>query len=196
MEQQPIGVSILATNGTFYSPSEWEGYDALHHDKLVGIAVSDGIHKFAFDASIGSHVWGGDNQVISGVMATSDANKAITDFEGENNTHTIVEQLKDYINERGVKGSPACEKCLKYTFKNGKNGYFMSAGELQIMVNYRADIVRALKAINRRYFPAYIMTSTQYSATTAWKYEWERKQWVAWKKIYKSDGDIIPICKL
>lgn len=196
MEQQPIGVSILATNGTFYLPSEWKNLDAMHHDKIVGVAVSDGEHKFLFNTTFGDLPWGGDNVLIENIVTTTNQSVAITDFDGENNTIKISEQLKGYVSESGIKNAPACDKSLNYTFKNGKKGYLMSAGELQIMVNYRDDIEDAYKAICRNYFYAYISTSTQYDKSNYWYYRWGLKQWGVRAKKSKNNNYVLPICKL
>ena len=157
-----LGVFIIDTNDNLINKYSWS---PTMQQTAVGVALIT--EKVAIVISTGLHTdlcWSKTEQLVGGVTTTTDSTVAITDYKGKANTEAIVKALGQ--------NAPAAYYCSNYTFKNGKKGYLMAAGEaLEIFVNMR-DISVLLDYIdsdttnlNNGYD---VWTSTQNDNSTAW----------------------------
>lgn len=158
-----LGVFIIDTNDNLINKDSWS---PDMQETTVGVALIT--EKVAIVISTGLHTglcWSKTNQLVGGVTTTTDKTVAETDYKGKANTEAIVKALGQ--------NAPAAYYCSNYTFKNGKKGYLMAAGESkEIFVNMQ-KISELLEYItnpdtinlNNGYE---VWTSTQDSGTSAW----------------------------
>lgn len=157
-----LGVFIIDTNDNFINKDSWS---PTMQETTVGVALIT--EKVAIVISTGLHTglcWSKTDSLVGGVTTTTDYNVAVTDYKGKTNTEAIVKALGQ--------NAPAAYYCSNYTFKNGKKGYLMAAGEsLEIFVNIR-EISELLDYINTETINIAngrrVWTSTQDSAGSAW----------------------------
>lgn len=157
-----LGVFIIDTNDNLINKDSWS---SAMQETTVGVALIT--EKVAIVISTGLHTdlsWSETEQLVGGVTTTTDKTVAETDYKGKANTEAIVKALGQ--------NAPAAYYCSNYTFKNGKKGYLMAAGEsMEIFVNMR-EISELLKYINpdtTNLGNGYkVWTSTQYDDTRAW----------------------------
>ena len=160
-----LGVFIIDTNDNFINKDSWS---PTMQQTTVGVALIT--EKVAIVISTGLHTdlcWSKTYQLVGGVTTTTDSTVAATDYKGKANTEAIVKALGQ--------NAPAAYYCSNYTFKNGKKGYLMAAGEAQeIFVNMR-EISELLNYINpntTNLNNGYeIWTSTQNNESTAWRHD-------------------------
>lgn len=156
------GVFIIDTNDNLINKDSWS---PAMQETTVGVALIT--EKVAIVISTGLHTdlcWSKTNQLIGGVTTTTDSTVAETDYKGKANTEAIVKALGQ--------NAPAAYYCSNYTFKNGKKGYLMAAGELkEIFVNMQ-KISELLDYINpdatNLTNGQEVWTSTQNNNSTAW----------------------------
>lgn len=133
-----LGVFIIDTNDNLINKDSWS---SAMQETTVGVALIT--EKVAIVISTGLHTdlkWSKTEQLVGGVTTTTDITVAQTDYKGKANTEAIVKALGQ--------NAPAAYYCSNYTFKNGKKGYLMAAGEsMEIFVNIR-EILELLKYIN------------------------------------------------
>lgn len=157
-----LGVFIIDTNDNLINKDSWS---PTMQQTTVGVALIT--EKVAIVISTGLHTdlrWSKTYQLVGGVTTTTDSTVAATDYKGKANTEAIVKALGQ--------NAPAAYYCSNYTFKNGKKGYLMAAGEAQeIFVNMR-EISELLNYINpntTNLANGYeVWTSTQNNNSTAW----------------------------
>lgn len=168
----PYGVSILHTNGKFYTSSEW---NTAMNSKAVGIAVVDsnasttdsidyGYEDIGFLIALedcsDALPYGGEGTLISGIASISDGLSAYLSYDGRTYTNAIIEQL-------GSGNAPAAEYCKSYTFKDGRTGYLGSSGEWGCVLNNLEEVDACLTLLNKTNLKSY-WTSTQRDSTNAW----------------------------
>lgn len=133
-----LGVFIIDTNDNLINKDSWS---SAMQETTVGVALIT--EKVAIVISAGIHSdlsWSKTEQLVGGVTTTTDKTVAETDYKGKANTEAIIKALGQ--------NAPAAYYCSNYTFKNGKKGYLMAAGESkEIFVNIRT-ILELLKYIN------------------------------------------------
>ena len=157
-----LGVFIIDTNNNLINKDSWS---QTMQETTVGVALIT--EKVAIVISTGLQTglcWSKTNQLIGGVTTTTEYKVAETDYKGKANTEAIVKALGQ--------NAPAAYYCSNYTFKNGKKGYLMAAGEsMEIFINIQ-KISELLDYINtdtinikngRR-----VWTSTQNDGSAAW----------------------------
>ncbi len=160
-----LGVFIIDTNDNLINKDSWS---PTMQQTTVGVALIT--EKVAIVISTGLHTdlrWSKTYQLVGGVTTTTDSTVAATDYKGKANTEAIVKALGQ--------NAPAAYYCSNYTFKNGKKGYLMAAGEAQeIFVNMR-EISELLNYINpntTNLANGYkVWTSTQNDNSTAWRHD-------------------------
>lgn len=133
-----LGVFIIDTNDNLINKDSWS---SAMQETTVGVALIT--EKVAIVISAGIHSdlsWSKTEQLVGGVTTTTDKTVAETDYKGKANTEAIIKALGQ--------NAPAAYYCSNYTFKNGKKGYLMAAGESkEIFVNIRT-ILELLEYIN------------------------------------------------
>lgn len=160
-----LGVFIIDKNDNLINKDSWS---PTMQQTTVGVALIT--EKVAIVISTGLHTdlrWSKTYQLVGGVTTTTDSTVAATDYKGKANTEAIVTALGQ--------NAPAAYYCSNYTFKNGKKGYLMAAGEAQeIFVNMR-EISELLNYINpntTNLANGYeVWTSTQNNNSTAWRHD-------------------------
>ena len=132
-----LGTYIIDTNNNFTDRDSWDG----NEDTVVGVALIT--EKVAIVIPAGSKhplMWSEQRQLVEGATVANTVSDAMDDFNGKANTEAIVSTL-------GTKAG-AAYYCYNYTFKNGRKGYLMSAGEAQEMLLNRSNIGILLNAID------------------------------------------------
>lgn len=160
-----LGVFIIDTNDNLINKDSWS---PTMQQTTVGVALIT--EKVAIVIATGLHTdlcWSKTNQLVGGVTTTTDSTVAATDYKGKANTEAIGKALGQ--------NAPAAYYCSNYTFKNGKKGYLMAAGEAQeIFVNMRkiSELLNYINPnatnINNGYK---LWTSTQNNESTAWRHD-------------------------
>lgn len=157
------GVYIQHINGKPYRAEAWTA-NGFAASEANGIAVIDNACAFVlakYETGSGAP-WLEPSAEVSGVMKTTNTDKAKTDFAGLNNTRLIAE----------MSGSSAAKSCANYIFPNGKTGYLPAVGEIVIAYNYKEEINAALALIGGTSLDnsGYIWTSTQRETSRAWRF--------------------------
>lgn len=118
-----LGMFFIDINDNLINVNSWNS-DMLQ--TTVGVAlITD---KVAVVIPAGSKYllrWSTERQLVEGATVANTLTDATNDFNGKANTEAIIKAL-------GTKAE-AAYYCSNYTFKNGKKGYLMSAGEAQEM---------------------------------------------------------------
>ena len=113
-----LGVFFIDINDNLINRDSWD----YNEDTIVGVALIT--EKVAIVMAPGAKPylkWSEQVQLVEGVTTTIKYADAIADFNGKANTEAIVSAL-------GTKAG-AAYYCSNYTFKNGRKGHLMSAGE-------------------------------------------------------------------
>lgn len=164
-----VGVYIQHINGKLYTTDEWVSKEFANEQAngvavgavVDGTAVSFVIAKTYFDKM----PWSSDAVTnVSGIMSTSKADTAKTDYAGAANTELML----------ASDTSGAAYTCANFIFPNGKKGYLPALGEWFVVFSLRALINRALNLIGGTPFDystgnvGNFWSSTQYSNSKAW----------------------------
>lgn len=159
------GVFVIDTNNNLINKDSW---DPQTQQTTVGVALIT--EKVAIVISVGvktGRAWSTTTQLVEGVTTATNSTVAVTDYKGKANTEALVEALGQ--------NAQAAYYCSNYTFKNGKKGYLMAAGEANaIYVNIRT-ISELLNYINPNSSNLSsgdeIWTSTQCNISKAWRHD-------------------------
>ena len=166
----PVGASIYGINGKFYSADEWTA-SGKSNEEAVGVAVSDGEHSFVIHptAEKSGLMWSSNISVtIDGVFTTTDVATAKGDFAGAANTTAILAAVQAGT----IADAPAAQYAAGITFANGKTGYLLAAGELELVNHYLSDINSCLTAIGGTALSIggnNCWSSTQHSDRSVWR---------------------------
>ena len=156
-----IGVFFIDINDNLINRDSWD----YNKDTIVGVALIT--EKVAIVMAPGAKPylkWSEQAQLVEGVTTTIKYADAIADFNGKANTEAIVSAL-------GTKAG-AAYYCSNYTFKNGRKGHLMSAGEAYEMSLNDSTLSTMLQALDsssvnfdtgNKYW-----TSTQASTDATW----------------------------
>lgn len=157
-----LGVFIIDTNDNLINKDSWS---PTMQQTTVGVALIT--EKVAIVISTGLHTnlcWSKTNQLVEGVTTTTNSATAVQDFKGKANTEAIV--------KAHGQNAPAAYYCSNYTFKNGKKGYLMAAGEsYEIFVNMQkiSELLNYInKDTNNLANGCEVWTSTQKNDYAAW----------------------------
>ena len=160
-----LGVFIIDTNDNLINKDSW---NSQTQQTTVGVALIT--EKVAIVISVGlktGRAWSTTTQLVEGVTTATNSTVAVTDYKGKANTEALVKALGQ--------NAQAAYYCSNYTFKNGKKGYLMAAGEANaIYVNIRT-ISELLNYINPNSSNLSsgdeIWTSTQCNISKAWRHD-------------------------
>ena len=181
----PLGIFFIDINEKFITSDELD----LTLHSIVGVAlITEKIAVVIQEKTYDWKEWGTQKQLVEGATVANTARDAITDYNGKANTEAIIKAL-------GTK-APAASICTSFTFKNGKKGYLMSAGEAAEIYSNKDGISRLLEMIN---------TSPNFSKSNTWWTSTQCDDDNVW--IIQSDGvvqrsrieilpDIVPIYSL
>ena len=159
------GVFIVDTNDNLINKDSWS---PTMQQTTVGVALITKKVAIVISTGITSNLcWSKTDQLVRGVTTTTDSTVAATDYKGKANTEAIVKALGQ--------NAQAAYYCSNYTFKNGKKGYLMAAGEAREIYLNIEKISESLDYIgqdsinlSREYN---VLTSTQYDNSIAWMSE-------------------------
>ena len=114
----PLGVFFIDVDEKFITIDELD----LTLHSIVGVAlITEKIAVVIQEKTYDRKEWGTQKQLVEGATVANTARDAIKDYNGKANTEAIIKAL-------GTKAI-AASICTSFTFKNGKKGYLMSAGE-------------------------------------------------------------------
>lgn len=117
-----LGVFFLDKNNNFINWDSWDN----NKDTVVGVAlITEKVAIVIAPEAKYPLKWSTQRQLVEGATVANTLTDATDDFNGKANTEAIIKAL-------GTKAEAAYH-CSNYTFKNGKKGYLMSAGEAQEM---------------------------------------------------------------
>lgn len=154
------GVYIIDTNNNLMDENSWD----KNTQTTVGVALITDKVSIVIPAGSYNSRWSTTEQLVAGVTTTTNKDTAIRDYKGKANTEAIVKELGQ--------NAPAAYYCSNYTFKNGKKGYLMSAGEAQEILRNISQISTLLQLISPDTYNIgqYVnfWTSTQYSEFISW----------------------------
>lgn len=161
----PKGVFIQHVDGRVFSTNAWtEG--GFANDQANGVVVSTDDARFviAKDNVSTSMKWSSNTStLVDGILTSTDATVAKTDFVGQENTNLML----------ATDTSGAGYSCANFTFPNGAKGYLPALGELDIAYQNKAAIDKAMTLIGGTALGnSYYWSSTQYSASSAWYLTW------------------------
>lgn len=161
------GVYIEDMDGYLYTEAEWDGSKTPN-----GIAVLTDNCRFVMaleNAHTSTCKWGSRGTVVTGILTTTDISTAKTDYRGNENTTSILNQLG---NSSSTSDAPAAYYCRAFTFPNGKKGYLGALGEWQAALDNKNAIVSALSKCGGTTIESYYWTSTQYNSSYSWYVYW------------------------
>lgn len=164
-------IYIQHIDGTLYTTDEWTagGYANDQANGVAFVSVSTSFVIAKGNASNSNLAWGGYNKTIADIVTSTSTSTAVLDFDGENNTTKIIEQLSGYTDSSSIAGAPASEACAAYVFPNGKLGYLGSLGQWQAVYNNKDAVNSAISLIGGSTFSTNeYWTSTQHSTTNSW----------------------------
>ena len=179
------GVYIIDTNDNLMDENSWD----KNTQTTVGVALITDKVAIVIPAGSYDSSWSTTDQLVAGVTTTTDKDTAIRDYKGKANTEAIVKALGQ--------NAPAAYYCSNYTFKNGKKGYLMAAGEAQEILLNISKITTLLGLIspNTKNIGEYtpFWTSTQYSSYMSWV---SSNNTIDYLRRTNANVAAIPICSL
>lgn len=159
------GVFVIDKNDKFYKTAdEFKSAGTSTNDVIGALIVTDKVAIIVANYVSDTVEWGpAVGVLVNGCTISSDTYSALEDFSGAANTAAII--------KAGCPSNTAASICYNYTFKNGRRGYLMSAGEASAIQTVSSSIWQLFKAIGLDY--SFInseerWTSTQVSGTQAW----------------------------
>ena len=155
------GVFFIDTNDNLIDRDSWD----YNKDTVVGVAlITEKVAIVMAPGAKGQLKWSKQAQLVEGVTTTTNYVDAIADFNGKANTEAIVKTL-------GAEAE-AAYYCSNYTFKNGRKGHLMSAGEAKEMclnVTELSNMLSSLDSNSTNFDEGYkYWTSTQQSSLFVW----------------------------
>lgn len=159
------GVFVIDKNDKFYKTAdEFKSAGTSTNDVIGALIVTDKVAIIVANYVSDTVEWGpAVGVLVNGCTISSDTISALKDFSGAANTAAII--------KAGCPSNTAASICYNYTFKNGRRGYLMSAGEASAIQTVSSSIWQLFKAIGLDY--SFIntderWTSTQVSGRQAW----------------------------
>ena len=159
------GVFVIDKNDKFYKTAdEFKSAGTSTNDVIGALIVTDKVAIIVANYVSDTVEWGpAVGVLVNGCTISSNTHSALEDFSGAANTAAII--------KAGCPSNTAASICYNYTFKNGRRGYLMSAGEASAIQTVSSSIWQLFKAIGLDY--SFInseerWTSTQVSGEKAW----------------------------
>lgn len=150
-------ILIQHIDGNLYTTTEWTA-GGFANDVANGVAVVAEEAQFIIGVRGDVSQWGPDG-IVEGVLLTTDANVAASDYNGKKNSELIL--------AAGNTGG-AVYTCDSLTFKNGQKGYLPALGELILILNHKEEIDAVRALIGQSAIGGNFWSSTLYSETEAW----------------------------
>lgn len=148
----PLGVFFIDINEKFITKDELD----LTLHSIVGVAlITEKIAVVIQENTYDWKEWSTQKQLVEGATVASTASDALNDYNGKANTEAIIKVL-------GSKAI-AASICNDFTFKNGKNGYLMSAGEAQEIYSNKTEISSFFEALSPS--PDFSKSNTWWTST-------------------------------
>lgn len=167
----PLGVYILDTKNYLSLADDWDS-----NRIAVGVFVKTDNTEFIIatqDVSSADVSWGCSGLDIEGATMTTIRDEALSDYNGSQNTESILRASQGHPDKYGIVGSPAAELCHNYIFPNGEIGHFPSMGELYEAYKNKALIDSAMAKIGSAMKSGYYMSSTRYNIDIRfWDIQW------------------------
>lgn len=163
-------IYIQHIDGTLYTTDEWTagGYanDQANGVALICASTSFVIAKNSISSTL---AWGGNGKTITDIVTATSSSAAVLDFDGENNTTKIIEQLSGYTDSASTTGAPVAEACAAYVFPNGKTGYLGALGQWKAVYDNKDTVNSVMTLIGGDVFGnTYMWTSTQRDNRNSW----------------------------
>lgn len=171
------GVFIQDIDGFLYTYNDWDGTKTPN-----GIAVLTDNCRFVMalnNAHSTNCTWGGYSTEVSGITTSTSINIAKTDYDGEAQTTTILNELGN-----DSSSAPAAYYCRAYIFPNGSKGYMGTVGEWVAVLDNKDAITIALSQCGGTAMSYYYWTSTQYSSNDSWYMYWSDERLSNSNKYY------------
>lgn len=169
----PYGVYIQDVNSKLYTTTQWTESGLLSGSANGVVVVTPKMSVVVSTKRIYCS-WFPESDIspVEGVLATDNADVALGDLNGEENTRLIAEALGE---------NSAAYMCSNYVFPNGVRGYLPSLGELAEIKSYLAEYNDAASLIG-----AQILSSSFWSST-----QWKSGSYkgAAWRFSYFNDED-------
>lgn len=154
------GVFFIDINDNLIDRESWY----YNKDTVVGVALITDKVAIVIPAGSYDSDWSTRDQLVAGVTTTTNKDTAIRDYKGKANTEAIVKALGQ--------NAPAAYYCSNYTFKNGKKGYLMAAGEANEMclnISELSNMLNSIDSSSINFETGYkYWTSTQQSSSLVW----------------------------
>ena len=187
------GVFVIDKNDKFYKTAdEFKSAGTSTNDVIGALIVTDKVAIIVANYVSDTAVWGpAVGVLVNGCPISSGTTSALQDFSGAANTAAII--------KAGCPSNTAASICYNYTFKNGRRGYLMSAGEASAIQTVRSSIWQLFKAIGLDF--SFInsderWTSTQVSGRQAWSLNIGSSSASLGIKTKDNMYSAIPICSL
>lgn len=187
------GVFVIDKNDKFYKTAdEFKSAGTSTNDVIGALIVTDKVAIIVANYVSDTVEWGpAVGVLVNGCTISSDTNSALKDFSGAANTAAII--------KAGCPSNTAASICYNYTFKNGRRGYLMSAGEASAIQPVSSSIWQLFKAIGLDY--SFInsderWTSTQVSGRQAWSLDIGSSYSSLGIRTKDNMYSAIPICSL
>ena len=187
------GVFVIDKNDKFYKTAdEFKSAGTSTNDVIGALIVTDKVAIIVANYVSDTVEWGpAVGVLVNGCTISSDTYSALEDFSGAANTAAII--------KAGCPSNTAASICYNYTFKNGRRGYLMSAGEASAIQTVSSSIWQLFKAIGLDY--SFInseerWTSTQVSGTRAWSLDIGSSYSSLGIRTKDNMYSAIPICSL
>ena len=164
----PDGVFILHAANRFYSANEWTSM-SMDNKFAVGVVVGDGTHAFVVHPTQSkvSMKWSHSSGVqVSGVAIKETIENAVGDFNGLQNTLSLIEAKNAGL----ITSIAAAQYASSAVFLDGRLSYQPSAGEMKMMLENSDLINECLTAIGGTAIPSSTihLVSTEKSTTEIW----------------------------
>ena len=188
------GVFVIDKNDKFYKTAdEFKNAGTSTNDVIGALIVTDKVAIIVANYVSNTVEWGpAVGVLVNGCTISPDSSSALKDFSGAANTAAII--------KAGCPSNTAASICYNYTFKNGRRGYLMSAGEASAIQTVSRDIWFLFKKIGLDY--SFIAngnerwTSTQTSERQAWSLDIGSSYSSLSIKTKDNMLSAIPICSL
>ena len=150
------GAVIVDVSGVYYTKDEWQA-SGLSTDKVEGIALSDGTHRFILakedSTSPGGELFfGGYGVTIDGVQGVN--------YDGYENTQKIIAAVTGSDGKyKTAPYSAAAYAAQQFPFPSGKKGYLGSAGEWGIVKDNFSLVQELLNVVGKKFTSGYYATN-------------------------------------
>lgn len=190
----PNGVYIYSTDGFIYKKEEW---DSSNTNDVIGVVYISDNCKFCIPINYSKvTVFQGMTITSTNLTQIDLEDSAKLDFNGYDNTNLILSTNYTSVDYLGI------DECANYVFKNGENGYLMSAGEYCELYSNKEKIEELIKylGINSSLLDDFVITSTiSTHASNGYTTFWIGNYGNIYPVVYSVDrfgGNVLPLLKI